>query len=36
MKIAVIGAGNVGGALGTLWAAKGHEIMFGVRDPSSQ
>ena len=33
MKIAVIGAGNVGGALGTLWAAKGHEIVFGVRDP---
>jgi len=36
MKIAVIGAGNVGGALGTLWAGKGHEIMFGVRDPSSR
>lgn len=36
MKIAVIGAGNVGGALGTLWAGKGHEIMFGVRQPSSQ
>ena len=34
MKIAVIGAGNVGGALGTLWAGKGHEIMFGVREPS--
>ena len=35
MKIAIIGAGNVGGALGTLWAAKGHEIVFGVRDPKS-
>ena len=35
MKIAVIGAGNVGGALGTLWAAKGHEVAFGVRDPKS-
>ncbi|HEX7388924.1 MAG TPA: NADPH-dependent F420 reductase [Acidiphilium sp.] len=35
MKIAVIGAGNVGAALGTLWAAKGHEIVFGVRDPNS-
>lgn len=33
MKIAVIGAGNVGGALGKLWATKGHEVMFGVRDP---
>ncbi|HUC17864.1 MAG TPA: NADPH-dependent F420 reductase [Acetobacteraceae bacterium] len=35
MKIAIIGAGNVGGALGTLWAAKGHEVTFGVRDPRS-
>lgn len=33
MKIAVIGAGNVGGALGKLWAAKGHEVVFGVRGP---
>ena len=33
MKIAVIGAGNVGGTLGKLWAAKGHDVMFGVRDP---
>jgi len=32
MKIGVIGAGNVGGALGKLWADKGHEIVFGVRD----
>lgn len=34
MKIAVIGAGNVGGALGKGWAKKGHSIMFGVRDES--
>ena len=33
MKIGIIGVGNVGGALGKLWAAKGHEIVFGVRDP---
>ncbi len=32
MKIAIIGAGNVGGALGSLWAGQGHEIVFGVRD----
>jgi 8-hydroxy-5-deazaflavin:NADPH oxidoreductase len=32
MKIAVIGSGNVGGALGTGWAKKGHSVVFGVRD----
>jgi 8-hydroxy-5-deazaflavin:NADPH oxidoreductase len=30
MRIGILGAGNVGGALGKLWAAKGHEIVFGV------
>ena len=36
MKLAIIGAGNVGGALGTAWAQKaGHEIFFGVRNPQS-
>jgi predicted dinucleotide-binding enzyme len=32
MKIAVIGAGNVGRALGTGWTKAGHSIIFGVRD----
>ena len=33
MKLAIIGAGNVGGALGLAWAQKaGHEVFFGVRD----
>jgi len=32
MRIGVIGAGNVGGTLGTRWAASGHEVLFGVRD----
>ena len=32
MKIGIIGAGNVGGALGKGWARKGHAVMFGVRD----
>lgn len=32
MKIAVIGAGNVGGTLGGAWAGKGHQVVFGVRD----
>lgn len=33
MNIAIIGAGNVGGALGTRWAQKGHKITFGLRKP---
>lgn len=35
MKIGIIGAGNVGGALGQLWAGRGHDVCFGVRDPNS-
>jgi hypothetical protein len=36
VKLAIIGAGNVGGALGTAWAQKaGHDIYFGVRDPKA-
>lgn len=34
MKIAIIGAGKVGGALGRGWAKAGHTIIFGVRDPA--
>jgi 8-hydroxy-5-deazaflavin:NADPH oxidoreductase len=37
MKIAIIGAGNVGGSLGTAWAQKaGHEIFFGVREANAE
>jgi predicted dinucleotide-binding enzyme len=32
MNIGMIGSGSVGGALGTLWAAKNHQVVFGVRD----
>lgn len=32
MNIAIIGTGNVGGALAGRWAAKGHRILLGVRD----
>lgn len=35
MKIGVIGAGNIGGTIGKLWASKGHQVMFGVRDTQS-
>jgi hypothetical protein len=35
MKISIIGAGNVGGALARRWAAAGHTILLGVRDAAS-
>lgn len=35
MKIGIIAAGNVGGTLGRRWAEGGHDVVFGVRDPSS-
>jgi len=36
MRIAIIGAGHVGGGLGAGLAAAGHSIVFGLRDPSSE
>lgn len=36
MKIGVIGAGNVGGTLGTRWAQGGHEVVFSSRNPQSE
>ena len=33
-RIAVIGTGNVGAALGPEFAALGHDIVYGSRDPS--
>lgn len=35
MKIGIIGSGNIGGALGRHWTAKGHDVVFGARDPNS-
>lgn len=35
MKIAVIGTGRVGSALGERLALAGHEVMYGSRDPYS-
>ncbi len=32
MKIAIIGAGNIGRAVGRQWQAAGHTVTFGVRD----
>jgi hypothetical protein len=36
MKIGIIGTGNVGSALGKGWASKGHQILFGTRQPESE
>lgn len=36
MKIAVIGTGNVGGALAKGWAKAGHEVLLGVRDVNDE
>lgn len=36
MKIAVLGAGSVGGTLGARFAALGHEVVFGVPEPSGE
>ena len=36
MKIAIIGTGNVGGALAKGWAKAGHQIMLGARDLSDE
>jgi len=33
MKIGIIGAGQVGGALGRGLARAGHQVVYGVRDP---
>ena len=34
MRIAVLGAGRVGTTLGGGWAANGHDVVYGVRDPA--
>ena len=36
MKIAIIGAGNVGGTLGVRWARNGHTVTFGARNPGGE
>jgi 8-hydroxy-5-deazaflavin:NADPH oxidoreductase len=33
MRLAIIGAGNVGASLGAAWSAKGHDVVYGVPDP---
>lgn len=36
MDIAIIGSGNVGGTLARRWAAGGHTVRFGSRNPESE
>ncbi len=36
MKIAIIGTGGVGTALGTRWSQAGHSVTFGSRLPESE
>lgn len=33
-RIAIVGAGRVGRALGARWLEAGHDVVFGVREPS--
>jgi predicted dinucleotide-binding enzyme len=33
MRIGVIGAGRLGGAVGSLWVKAGHEVLFSSRHP---
>ena len=36
MKIAVIGAGKIGGTIGGKWESAGHEVTYGLRDASKK
>ena len=33
IKIGIIGSGNIGGTLGTLWVKRGHPVLFSSRHP---
>ena len=35
MRIAVIGAGNIGRTLGGKWVTAGHQVVYGVRSPGA-
>ena len=32
MKIGIVGSGQVGGTLGTVWVRAGHKVMFSSQD----
>jgi 8-hydroxy-5-deazaflavin:NADPH oxidoreductase len=35
VRIAIVGAGDIGSTLGSKWIDAGHQVTFGVRDPGS-
>ncbi len=35
LRIAVLGAGKIGGTIGRKWTAAGHQVAYGVRDPQA-
>jgi 8-hydroxy-5-deazaflavin:NADPH oxidoreductase len=35
VNVGIIGAGNIGGTVGMLWAKAGHSVRFGARHPES-
>ena len=36
MRIGILGAGNVGAALGRVWTSEGHDVLFGVPDAKNE
>jgi predicted dinucleotide-binding enzyme len=36
MKIAIVGAGNIGGTIGERWVKAGHQVTYGLRNPSKR
>lgn len=36
LRVAVLGAGNIGGTIGKKWVAAGHQVTFGVSNPSGE
>lgn len=36
MNIGILGSGRVGMTLGKAWMLQGHEVIFGVRDPTAE
>ncbi|MEO7454087.1 MAG: NAD(P)-binding domain-containing protein [Fimbriimonadales bacterium] len=35
MKIGIIGSGNIGSTVGTLWVKASHQVMFSSRNPGN-